>query len=498
MSKEKSGVTIYYHDIGDYLSREQKLDIIRKSRSINGVKWTELHPDEHGDWINHRNGKFAEFIPLGDKDDKKNCCNKIFNAVHTNGLKTQRDAWCYNFAEQQVAGNMQRMIEFYNQQRLVYQSQKKFNVLDFVSSDERKISWSRSLRNDLERNRIGIFDKKNIVCALYRPYCKQELYCDRQFNELLGIQTKAFPSLTTTNLVICTSGVGVTKSFSCIITDQIPDLELIGKSQCFPLYWYEKAEGNQLSAFDNDSGYIRHDGITDWMLKEVRRRFANTRAITKEHIFYYVYGLLHAQDYRETFSADLKKELPRIPIVESLDDFMAFSKAGKALAELHLHYDSFAAETARSANRNSAASYALVADKRIKYDASQPGAGTPQIIFDGAVTPVDDIPEAALRIDKMRFATKEDKSQIIYNSHITLKNIPLAAYDYIVNGKSAVEWLLERYQIKTDKDSGILNDPNDWAREHHSPAYILKLLLSVIDLSVKSVGIVKGMPLSCG
>src|SRR5574344_529408 len=147
MSKEKSGVTIYYHDIGDYLSREQKLDIIRKARSINGVKWTELHPDEHGDWINHRNGKFAEFIPLGDKDDKKNCCNKIFNAVHTNGLKTQRDAWCYNFAEQQVAGNMQRMIEFYNQQRLVYQSQKKFNVLDFVSSDERKISWSRSLRN---------------------------------------------------------------------------------------------------------------------------------------------------------------------------------------------------------------------------------------------------------------------------------------------------------------------------------------------------------------
>ena len=489
MSKEKNGATIYYHDIGDYLSREQKLDIIRKARSINGVKWTELHPDEHGDWINHRNGKFAEFIPLGDKDDKKNI-QTVFVPWYSNGLKTQRDCWCYNSSQAKLKTNIQKMIRFYNEQRNLLASDQ----IKEVSFSSDCISWTTNVLGCAHKNKEYDVQDGKYIEALYRPFFKQCLFYSRFWNERPGLTEQFFPTADSENWVICVPSIGDTKDFMPLITDCIPDLHLNATTQCFPLYWYEKAEGNQLSAFDNDSGYIRHDGITDWMLKEVRRRFVNTRAITKEHIFYYVYGLLHAQDYRETFSADLKKELPRIPIVESLDDFMAFSKAGKALAELHLHYDSFAAETARSANRDSAAPYALVADKRIKYDASQPGAGTPQIIFDGAVTPVDDIPESALRIDKMRFATKEDKSQIIYNSHITLKNIPLVAYDYIVNGKSAIEWILERYQVKTDKDSGLLNDPNDWASEHHCPAYILQLLLSVIDLSVKSVEIVKGLP----
>lgn len=489
MSKEKSGATIYYHDIGDYLSREQKLDIIRKARSINGVKWTELHPDEHGDWINHRNGKFAEFIPLGDKDDKKNV-QTVFVPWYSEGLKTQRDCWCYNSSQAKLKINIQKTIGFYNQQRQLL-AQGKIKEVTFSTTD---INWTTNVLAGAHKNINYDISYGQYVESLYRPFFKQHLFYSSFLNERVYRIPKLFPTADSENWVICVPSIGDTKDFMPLITACIPDLHLNATTQCFPLYWYEKAEGNQLSAFDNDSGYIRHDGITDWMLKEVRRRFANTRAITKEHIFYYVYGLLHAQDYRETFSADLKKELPRIPIVESLDDFIAFSKAGKALAELHLHYDSFAAETARSANRNSAASYALVADKRIKYDASQPGAGTPQIIFDGQVTPVDDIPESALRIDKMRFATKEDKSQIIYNSHITLKNIPFVAYDYIVNGKSAIEWILERYQVKTDKDSGLLNDPNDWASEHHCPAYILQLLLSVIDLSVKSVGIVKGLP----
>ncbi|MCK9183593.1 MAG: hypothetical protein M0P13_12055, partial [Fibrobacteraceae bacterium] len=415
MSKEKSGATIYYHDIGDYLSREQKLGIIRKARSINGVEWTELHPDEHGDWINHRNGKFAEFIPLGDKDDKKNA-QTVFAPWYCRGLETARDPWCYNFSKSSLRKNIEKTISFFNEQRNLFVDRKDKSVTakDFVKWDPLQISWSRAFLAEVTAEKMKAFDEASLVTAVYRPFCKQNCYFNRQLNNVVSSMDSFFPTYDAENLIICVSGVGGTKNFTAIMTDQVPDVQLQFNGQCFPLYWYEKAEGNQLSAFDNDSGYIRHDGITDWMLKDVRSRFANTRAITKEHIFYYVYGLLHSPEYRETFSADLKKELPRIPIVESIDDFMDFSKAGRALAELHLHYDDFAAESAASANRNSAASYALVADKRIKYDASQPGARAPQIFFDGLVTPVDNIPEAALRIDKMRFATKEDKSQIIY------------------------------------------------------------------------------------
>lgn len=484
MSKEKNGASIYYHDIGDYLSREQKLEIIRNARSINGLKWTELHPDEHGDWINHRNEGFAEFIPLGDKDDKKNV-QTVFVPWYSCGVQTNRDAWVYNSSKKLLLQSASLMVKNYNQQVVEFNATHDESRLSY---DEKYIKWTSSLLPKLKNGLTVSFSELFCRQSLYRPFFKQNFYFDLFFTHRPYQIPKLFPTADTENRVICVSGVGVTKEFSAIITDILPDLELIGKSQCFPLYWYEKAEGNQISAFGSNSGYIRHDGITDWMLKTVRERFSGTRAITREHIFYYVYGLLHSQEYRETFSADLKKELPRIPIVESLDDFMAFSKAGKALAELHLHYDDFAAENAETATRKPAVSHALAADKIVQWQTG------PTILLDGTATAIENIPEEAFIVNKIRFASKEDKSTILYNSRITLQNIPAQAHDYIVNGRSALEWILDRYQVKTDKDSGILNDPNDWAREHNSPAYILNLLLSVIDLSVKSVGIVKGLP----
>lgn len=284
------------------------------------------------------------------------------------------------------------------------------------------------------------------------------------------------------NKVICISGVGVTKDFSCIITDQLPDLELIGKSQCFPLYWYEENKNQQGNLFDFDTPddkYIRHDGITDWILKEVRRRFGNAKAITKEHIFYYVYGILHSPQYRERFAADLKKSLPRIPIVDNVQDFMAFYKAGKALAELHLNYEQV-----------------------------PPSPDVTARIADAVYQePTDDAPFGYTKydnfaVDKMAFPKVRnqagklvpDKSRIIYNGNITIENIPAKAYEYIVNGKSAIEWIMERYAITQDSKSLIINDPNDWSREHHNPTYIYDLLLSVINLSVQSVDIINSLP----
>lgn len=199
--------------------------------------------------------------------------------------------------------------------------------------------------------------------------------------------------------------------------------------------------------------YIRHDGVTDYILHEAREKY-RTNAITKEDIFYYVYGFLHSEEYRKQFAADLKKMLPRLPLVENAVDFKAFSEAGRQLADLHLNYE-----------------------KRPKPE---------QVIVERKA---DDY-----IVEKMKFKSKQDKSVIIYNNHITIKNIPLEAYDYVVNGRSAIEWIMERYQVKIDKASQIKNDPNDWAKEHNDPTYILDLLLSVITVSLETMKIVKGLP----
>ena len=213
---------------------------------------------------------------------------------------------------------------------------------------------------------------------------------------------------------------------------------------------------------DSTEKYVRHDGITDWILREIRSRYGGAKNITKEMIFYYVYGLLHSPAYRERFSADLKKSLPRIPIVENVNDFMDFYKAGKQLVELHLNYETVPACSGVEVEKAAKTEYG------------------------------DDY--GFYKVEQMRFPRKDEKSTIIYNNYITIKNIPEKAYRYIVNGKSAVEWIMERYAVKIDKESLIKNDPNDWAREHRKPGYILDLLLSVINVSVQTVDIVEKLP----
>ena len=277
-------------------------------------------------------------------------------------------------------------------------------------------------------------------------------------------------------------------------------------TQCFPLYWYEENKNKQKSLFDEESNddYIRRDGITDWILKEVRTRYG-AKNITKEMIFYYVYGLLHSKDYRERFAADLKKSLPRIPIVDSVEDFMEFYKAGKELADLHLNYETVAPYP----------DVIVHGDRQVPLDVKR------DPVTGGYIqAPANDGAYDYFRvIDKMRFKSKaaskreqnqghldsaereqarpkvkDDKSVIIYNGNITIENIPQKAYEYIVNGKSAIEWIVERYAVTQDKKSLIKNDANDWAREHHKPRYILDLLLSVINVSVQTVDIVNNLP----
>lgn len=252
------------------------------------------------------------------------------------------------------------------------------------------------------------------------------------------------------------------------MTDCIPDLHSIGDSQCFPLYWYDDSTADiadLFSAPQSDADrYVRRDGVTDWILSTARKQYGSR--VTKEDIFYYVYGILHAPDYRTTFAADLKKSLPRLPLVESPDDFWAFSRAGRSLAELHLGYE------------------------RV-----EPYAGC-RTIYSPLTNRGDEI--SYLIDDKMRFGKLDsktaDKRIIHYNAGITIENIPLEAYDYVVNGKSAIEWVMERYAVKTDPASRIENNPNDWCREHDDPKYIYNLLLRIITVSLETMKIVRSLP----
>lgn len=459
---ERSGpCKVFYRDIGDYLTREQKLGILKESGNIESVPWQEITPNESGDWINKRNDEFASFVPLNDAP------NAIF-AMRSNGVQTNRDDWVYNFSRTQLEANISRLIEFYNSQvethwPTIYaaatSAEKK--AQDLIDADPKKIKWTGGLIADLCRNRKGAFHKDQIGLSVYRSFVKTWLYYDQQFNH--RYKEKFFPTVHHKNLAISVTGTGSTKDFSCLIVDTLPDLETISKGQCFPLYYYEKTQaqgGADKDLFDgiaesemDVSGYVRKEAITDIALTDFCSQYQDT-AINKEDILYYCYGVLHSPDYRTRFASDLKKLLPRLPLVE---DFWEFSKAGRELAYWHLNYENID-----------------------PYPIDDPS------VSDGSLN---------IRVERMRFGKgrdgKPDKSVIIYNSAITLSGIPIEAYDYQVNGKSAIEWIMERYQVTTNKDSGIVNDPNDYSEDSR---YIIELLKRIVRVSLETNQIVKQLP----
>ena len=486
--QKKEKCKILYRNIGDYLTREQKLKMIKDFHSIASQKldWQVIVPNEKADWINQRDGVFDGLIPLAPEKKFTLNAQSIFS-TYAIGVATNRDAWVSGFSKEKVAGNMQSMIDFYNQQ---------IGKSD-ISTDDKKISWTVNLKKEHEKRVIHHFDKNTFVETSYRPFNKMELYYHRPFIERPGIFGKIFPN-GNDNLVITLTGTGYRNDFSCLITNIFPNLHLSENGQCFPLYWYEENNNPQASLFDDaeTNHYIRRDGITDWILKEVRNRFGGSRAITKEHIFYYVYGLLHSAQYRERFADDLKKSLPRIPIVDNVQDFMTFYKAGKELADLHLNYEQGINKQATGQDGD----YAYFAEMPMKTYQTH----AVKVIGDIDIwqSECTDVIYQHFAVEKMRFAKVRDengklvadKSKIIYNGHITIENIPFKAYEYIVNGKSAIEWIMERYAVAQDSKSLIVNDPNDWSKEHNKPRYILDLLLSVVNLSVQSVEIINSLP----
>lgn len=342
-----------------------------------------------------------------------------------------------------------------------------------VNTDSTKIAWSVNLKTDLAKLVKHNFNDHGMVVAIYRPFCRQWVYFDRRLNERVYHIPRLFPTPKHENRAICVTAVGNRVDFSAIITDMLPDLHMAdknGASQCLPLYLYEPddaarpaKQGDLLGKIQSGEvihGYRRRSAITDAILADFRAAY--DKKLTKEDIFYYVYGILHSPEYRTRFASDLKKMLPRIPLTRDTVDFFRFSKAGRELADLHLHYETIDPWPLKEHS------------DRLQLD-----------------------PDKDYIVQKMTFARKNkdtDKTAIVYNAHLTLAGIPLEAYEYVVNGKPAIEWVMERYQVTRDKDSGIVNDPNDWAREHGQPRYIVDLLKRVVRVSIETMKIVKALP----
>ena len=467
---------IYFHDIGDYLSQADKLEKISSFASIAGISeaggWQCLTPDQHGDWLNQRNDDFEEYIVLGDK--KGEAAKKLFE-TYSFGVNTARDAWCYNGSKTRLASNMGRMISFYNREAERYTlacqglpKDQHLEVDDVIDGDPTKISWGVNLKQGIAKGRHLNFGSDFIVPSLYRPFTKQWLYFDSRCNHSLYRMPRIFPEASTKNLIIVALGSASKKDFSVLMADVVPSYDNMEKGQCFPLYLYDESESEDtdsqnavlFAAPEKSAGRQRRDALTDEGLVHFQSAYPSEN-ISKEDVFYYVYGLLHSPDYRDRYADNLSKELPRIPRVKTAADFWSFSQAGRKLAELHLNYET-------------------IEPYPLKIEAS------------GKLTDAD------YRVEKMKYGkTGKDKdlTALHYNDKITLTGIPLQAYDYIVNGKPALDWVVERQRVKPDPDSGIVNDANDWAVETMgNPRYPLELFMRVVTVSLETMKIVRALP----
>jgi predicted helicase len=448
---------IFWHDIGDYLTQQQKLDIVSDFISVNGIskanKWTEVIPDKYHDWVNQRDDSFYDFILIGEKD-KTYLDTKIFKN-YSRGLESGRDPWCYNSSKKELRSNLTRTIDFYNKELERFKASNSSNVNDFVDKNPSLISWTSSLLPKVAKGvKISFSDMKFRV-ALYRPFYKQNVYFDSDMNHRVGQMLNISPTKQTSNVVISLTGLGSKKDFSAIVTNELPDIQMHSNGQCFPLFLYNKTD---------DNTYSKQDAITDEAHKSILCEFDGS-VLSKEDIFYYIYGILHSTQYREKYADNLTKSLPRFPIVKTESDFWLFSKAGRDLAELHLNYET---------------------------------VDCYPVTLDTAGKSIKDFDTDDYYVTKMKYAKKgkeKDLTTVIYNNRITIKNIPVEAYEYVVNGKPALDWVIERQAVTTDKASQITNDANDWAIETMGNAkYPLELFLRVITVSLETMKIVENLP----
>ena len=465
---------IVFHDIGDYLDQEAKIEIIRKFRSIRSISkaddWIRIEPDKNHDWLNQREPEFDRFLLIGSKDKEQNSEPRVFGN-YSSGLKTNRDAWCYNFSVETLKTNIQAMIEFYNSELARYETEQpgtsKQAIDNFINNDSTKISWTRSLKADLRKGKPLYFSEGRIASSIYRPFTRQWLYFSRRLNDMVYQIPQIFPHEDAENKLICVTGIGARSGFSALIVDSVPNLHTMDTGQCFPLYLYEKpGDGNLFDQEKTDRhGYVRRDAITEDALLMFQKAYGTK--ITRLDVFHYIYGLLHVPAYRDRFTNNLSKQLPNVPLTADKEHFYELAEAGEKLSDLHTGFDD-------------------VEPWLIEF--SKGGWKVPEGV----------LPDKWFRVDKMKLAGSQsspDRTSIFYNDNITVCGIPEEAWEYEVNGKPALKWIMERQCVSPDTKSGIMNDANIYATETASdPSYPLKLLVRVIHVSIETIRIVKSLP----
>ncbi|MDR0751728.1 MAG: DEAD/DEAH box helicase family protein [Christensenellaceae bacterium] len=455
----KEDSTIYYYAVEDGLSREAKLKLIENSKSFLSKTMpamTIVHPNSYGDWFRTRRTGIDKLYPLA--QNKTNYDVDAINVftIFSLGITTARDIWCYAFSRESLTNKMTQTIEYYNLQ---------IDSDSFVPNPQ-KISWNSKLMDHARLKKHVSFIATDVRSAFYKPFCRKLLYFSPIFNETPRNFKSLFPFHDSKNLLICISGTAAKNNFTVLMTDCIVNFDCLDKTRCFPLYYYDNKKnlenanmGLQISILkeSNNLEIDRKDAISDSFANLINLKYNQT--ISKTDIFYYVYALLHSKEYRKTFKDDLQVSFPKIPIVGSVIDFWFFCNAGKELADLHLNYD--------------------------------------------IITPLSCIKITGdinrLEVKKMKFASKfdereNDQSIIVFNNHVTISNIPKIAYEYVLNGRSAISLIMDYYQLKTDDKSGIISDPNECCKENNNPSYLLNLLLSVISMSVKTVEIINSLP----
>lgn len=443
---------VFLHGVPFRSTRVEKFELLEKTGSAINVEWQEIEPNEKQVWLTEgMQADFENFLPIGTKEAKAGEADAIFS-TYGRGVATSRDAWVYNFDQELLAQNTQRMIREYNDH--VYRwagLPQKPRPGDFIDTDSTKISWSRDLLLDLQRENVAEFVDDKIRRAAYRPFSRKNLFFDRILNDEVYQFPNFFPAPETENKVICLTDKGSEKPFMVLMTDKIADLHIVGagcSAQCFPFYTYD-ADGRN-----------RRENITDWALAQFTAVYqvpgtskvpgtSGDTLLSKWHIFHYIYALLHHPTYRDTYAANLRRELPRIPFVKP-EHFWAFVQAGERLADIHVNYE------------------------------SQPEY--PLAHLENPDEPLD------WRVEKMRLS--KDKTSLRVNDFLTLTGIPPQVFDYKLGNRSALDWVIDQYQVSTDKRSGISNDPNRADDE----TYILRLSKQVISVSLETVAIINALP----
>lgn len=480
-------VCIHYRDIGDYLSADEKLAIVDHS-TLDNVDWQIIEPNIYGDWLDQRNDEFETWPALGDKKNKTGL--KIFR-LFSAGLKTSRDPWCYSSQQAKLRSQVTSSAAFYNSEaerlgKLVAKGQSEDEARKEICFNSEKFSWDRvNIRNVVRGKNITI-DQAGFRTSLYRPFFKQHSYFDptQQLNNCTYQLPQLFPTPAHDNLGFYQVGAGSAVPFGVIATNLLPNLHVTGAGsggQFFPRWTWEhiKAPEGELDFGMGASegsepgtegeildGYQRVDNITDEILRIYRQALGSD--VTKDDIFYFVYGQLHDPEYREKYAADLKKMLPHIETPTSRARFDQLADAGRELMDLHVNYEDV-----------------------------EPWPVTVEV-----KASADESDRETWRVQKMKWAKRKDSetgknvndvTTLVYNKSVTVRDIPAEADEYMLGSRSALAWIIDRYQVKKDKASGIVNDPNDWADEVGNPRYIVDLIAKVTRVAVKTVRIVEGI-----